>query len=85
MNAPLALLVASFVLALAGPAEAGRGRKGPPTPEQEEALEQIREGSLKPGDLPPTVQVVDLEGAERSLLTPGPRERPLVLVFGSFT
>ena len=44
-----------------------------------------REGKLKVGDRAPEVQLVSLDGEKRVPLLGGKRDRPLVLVFGSFT
>ena len=44
-----------------------------------------REGKLKVGDRAPEVQLVSLDGERQVPLLGGKRDRPLVLVFGSFT
>jgi len=46
---------------------------------------QAREGSLKVGDTAPVVSLVDLDGATERGLNEWIGEKPLVLVFGSFT
>lgn len=46
---------------------------------------QVREGSLEVGDAAPVVPVVDLDGATTRSLSEWIGQRPLVLVFGSFT
>jgi hypothetical protein len=43
------------------------------------------EGKLKVGDRAPDVTLVSLDGRQPVPLLGGKRERPLVLVFGSFT
>lgn len=43
------------------------------------------EGKLKVGDRAPDVQLVALDGRRGVSLLGGKRDRPLVLVFGSFT
>ena len=47
--------------------------------------DQRREGTLRPGDRMPDVELVALDGITRSRLSTKLRDRPLVLVFGSFT
>ena len=69
------------MLALAVPAEAGRRQ---PDPKRVEAMKQMRPGSLKVGDVAPDPAVVTLEGGERALLAER-GDKPLVLIFGSFT
>ena len=44
-----------------------------------------REGKLKVGDPAPDVALVSLDGRSAVPLLSGRRDRPLVLVFGSFT
>ena len=44
-----------------------------------------REGKLKVGDRAPDVTLVSLDGKQPVSLLGGKRDRPLVLVFGSFT
>ena len=44
-----------------------------------------REGRLEPGDRAPDVTLLALDGRSPVRLLGGRRERPLVLVFGSFT
>ena len=44
-----------------------------------------REGRLGPGDRAPDVTLLALDGRSPVQLLGGRRERPLVLVFGSFT
>ena len=44
-----------------------------------------RQGKLKVGDPAPDVQLVSLDGRSQVPLLGGRRDRPLVLVFGSFT
>jgi hypothetical protein len=46
---------------------------------------QRREGTLQPGDRAPDVALVSLDGDSRRRLGELVGERPLVLVFGSFT
>ena len=46
---------------------------------------QAREGNLKVGDPAPVVSLVDLDGSTTRKLSEWIGERPLVLVFGSFT
>lgn len=62
-------------------AEAGR----PPDAGQVEALRQRREGSLDVGEAAPDGAVVKLDGTEARLWSTRRTDRPLVLVFGSFT
>jgi peroxiredoxin len=42
-------------------------------------------GNLKPGDSAPDVRLVALDGKNRFHLRERIKERPLVLIFGSFT
>ena len=44
-----------------------------------------RQGKLEVGDRAPDVQLVSLDGKSPVSLLGGKRDRPLVLVFGSFT
>jgi hypothetical protein len=44
-----------------------------------------REGRLRPGDRAPDITLLSLDGRSPVQLLGGKRERPLVLVFGSFT
>lgn len=46
---------------------------------------QVREGSLQVGDAAPIVPVVALDGSTPRPLSDWIGQRPLVLVFGSFT
>jgi hypothetical protein len=46
---------------------------------------QVREGSLSVGDAAPIVPVVTLDGSTPRPLSEWIGQRPLVLVFGSFT
>ncbi len=68
------------LLGLSLPAEAGRE----PNPKRVEAMRQMRDGKLKVGDKAPDPAVVALDGAERTLLADR-GDKPLVVVFGSFT
>lgn len=47
--------------------------------------QQAREGDLRVGDAAPEVTLVDLDGSSQRPLAGWVGERPLVLVFGSFT
>ncbi len=49
------------------------------------ALPQMRAGELKVGDAAPDVELVALDGASRFQLRERVGQKPLVLVFGSFT
>jgi hypothetical protein len=44
-----------------------------------------REGKLEVGDRAPDITLVSLDGGKPVTLRSGKRDRPLVLVFGSFT
>ena len=68
-----------LALALAWPGVAA------PPPAKVEALKQRREGSLRVGDVAPDPTVVRLDGAPVKLLAARTADRPLVVVFGSFT
>ena len=46
---------------------------------------QAREGDLRVGDPAPVVSLVDLDGSTQRELSEWIGEKPLVLVFGSFT
>lgn len=46
--------------------------------------DQRREGDLKVGDRAPDAQLVSLDGKTRQALLPK-RDKPAVLIFGSFT
>jgi peroxiredoxin len=48
-------------------------------------LPHMHVGNLKPGDSAPDVQLVALDGKNRFHLRERIKERPLVLIFGSFT
>jgi hypothetical protein len=50
-----------------------------------EALRQRREGTLEVGDPAPDAPAVRLDGAPARLLEAKRPDRPLVVVFGSFT
>ena len=47
--------------------------------------QQAREGDLMVGDVAPEVMLVDLDGSSSRPLAGWVGDRPLVLVFGSFT
>ena len=47
--------------------------------------QQVREGTLKVGDAAPRVPLIDIDGMQPRELGEWIGERPLVLVFGSFT
>lgn len=47
--------------------------------------DQRKEGSLRVGDAAPDVELVALDGERRLRLKDSVGEKPLVLVFGSFT
>jgi hypothetical protein len=47
--------------------------------------DQRKEGSLRVGDAAPDVELVALDGARRLRLKDSVGEKPLVLVFGSYT
>lgn len=47
--------------------------------------DQRKEGTLRVGDAAPDVELVALDGARRVRLKDSIGEKPLVLVFGSFT
>ncbi|MCK6588982.1 MAG: hypothetical protein HUU21_26390 [Polyangiaceae bacterium] len=47
--------------------------------------DQREEGSLKVGDAAPTVDLFSLDGSGREALASHFGERPVVLIFGSFT
>jgi len=47
--------------------------------------QQAREGDLMVGDAAPEVMLVDLDGSSRLPLADWVDDKPLVLVFGSFT
>ena len=49
------------------------------------ALPHMHVGNLKPGDSAPDVRLVALDGKNRFHLRERIKERPLVLIFGSFT
>ncbi|MEQ1569585.1 MAG: hypothetical protein ABMA64_28365 [Myxococcota bacterium] len=69
------------VLAWTTPAEA----RPPDSPAKVEALRQRREGSLRVGDPAPDPKVIGLDGKPVHLLAAKRADRPLVLIFGSFT
>lgn len=68
--------------ALEGAASAGRGA---PNPAKVEAMKQRRDGSLKLGDRAPDAPVAKLDGGSDTILAHKEPNRPMVLVFGSFT
>lgn len=47
--------------------------------------DQREEGKLKPGDLAPSVELLSPDGARREAISAHIGEKPLVLIFGSFT
>jgi hypothetical protein len=49
------------------------------------ALPHMHVGNLKPGDSAPDVRLVALDGKTRFRLRERTQQRPLVLIFGSFT
>jgi hypothetical protein len=78
MPSLLALLVP---LALAG----GGHPAKPASPEKVEALKQRREGSLTVGSVAPDAAVFRPDGTLTTVLAAKQPDRPLVLIFGSFT
>jgi hypothetical protein len=60
------------------------GRRDAPDPKRDEAMEQMRDGSLAVGDPAPDAAVVALDGEATTLLA-ARKARPVVLIFGSFT
>jgi hypothetical protein len=47
--------------------------------------DQRQEGKLKVGDMAPDVELLSLDGARKEKLTSQFGDKPLVLMFGSFT
>lgn len=85
MKKKLALGVGLIVVAVTAVAAVAAVRIGPSNIIGMMRYDQREEGRLKVGDLAPDVELLSLDASPPARLSAQIGERPLVLVFGSFT